>query len=161
MRVYVPDSTAMERLGNVLAEVSVAGDLISLSGPLGAGKTTLARGFIRERGHVGKVKSPTFTLVEPYTLISGTVYHLDLYRLEQSTEVEDLGLRDYLDGVAICLIEWPERAGGRLPAAAIEVQSDIHNSGRSVEIRPRADAVRAILARLETIQAEYGFEIND
>src|SRR4051794_38850421 len=100
---------ATEALGGRLASLSSKGTVYLLSGPLGAGKTTLVRGFLRCLGHTGAVKSPTFTLVEGYDLAERRIFHLDLYRLRSRDELEHAGIRDYLDGEAIVLIEWPER----------------------------------------------------
>ncbi|MGH8582613.1 MAG: tRNA (adenosine(37)-N6)-threonylcarbamoyltransferase complex ATPase subunit type 1 TsaE [Gammaproteobacteria bacterium] len=99
--------------------------LVFLRGALGAGKTTLARGFLRGLGHTGPVKSPTYTLVEPYPLAPRPVFHFDLYRLSAASELEDLGIRDYLDGRSVLLIEWPERgAQGRIdPDVEVHIQA--------------------------------------
>lgn len=151
----------MEGLGALLAHVVSLGDVLYLSGPLGSGKTTMARGFIRARGHQGKVKSPTFTLVEPYTLVSGIIYHLDLYRLDDPGEAEAMGLRDYLDSQAICLIEWPERAGDRMPPATVEVNCDISGVGRSVRIRADKVLRQQLTVELVANPAENAAEIID
>lgn len=102
-------------LGARLAGVVGAKAMVFLQGDLGAGKTTLVRGFLQARGHKGNVKSPTYTLVEPYLLATGNCYHLDLYRLGDGEELEYLGLREMLDEQAVLLVEWPERAGEWLP----------------------------------------------
>lgn len=106
------------RLADLLAECSA---LIYLSGDLGAGKTTLVRGLIRRLGHQGAVRSPTYTLVEPYDSIEPPVVHLDLYRLSDPEELEYLGLRDLLERRGLILVEWPERGRGVLPPADIEL----------------------------------------
>lgn len=96
--------------------------LISLRGELGAGKTTLVSGVMAALGHVGAVRSPTYTLIEPYALAGRDVYHLDLYRLTDPAQLEELGLRDLLLPSAVLLIEWPERAGNRLSKADLTIQ---------------------------------------
>lgn len=107
----LPDLAAMEALGARIATRMRAGDVIALSGPLGAGKTTLARAILRAAGHVGEVPSPTFTLIEMYDTLDPPVAHADFYRLEHPAEAEELGLDDYREG-AVLIAEWPERAGG-------------------------------------------------
>jgi tRNA threonylcarbamoyladenosine biosynthesis protein TsaE len=97
-------------LGAALAQVVRAGDVITLSGPLGVGKTALARGFIAALGHQGDVPSPSFAIVQPYEELRPPVWHVDLYRIEDPAEIEELGLDASVD--AALLVEWPERAGG-------------------------------------------------
>lgn len=107
---------------------------VHLEGPLGAGKTTIARGWLRGMGFAGRVKSPTYTLMEPYDTAAGPVMHLDLYRLSDPEELEFLGLRDLSDGSTTLLIEWPERGAGHLPAADTEVHISYSGAARRVEI---------------------------
>jgi tRNA threonylcarbamoyladenosine biosynthesis protein TsaE len=99
-----------------------AGDIIFLSGELGAGKTTLTRGLLRALGVTGPIKSPTYTLVEPYDLGQLKIYHFDLYRLTDPEELLDIGLSDYLDTNALLLIEWPERAETILPRPSLRIE---------------------------------------
>ncbi|MGB5623155.1 MAG: tRNA (adenosine(37)-N6)-threonylcarbamoyltransferase complex ATPase subunit type 1 TsaE, partial [Gammaproteobacteria bacterium] len=145
------DAGATERLGADLAGV-LRGQpgpwLIALEGALGAGKTTMARGFLRALGHTGRVPSPTYTLVEPYEISGHEVLHLDLYRLADAAELEYLGIRDVFGGNATVLVEWPERAGERLPPADIRVSLHVTGEGRAATLS--ADTVRGaeILAAL-------------
>jgi tRNA threonylcarbamoyladenosine biosynthesis protein TsaE len=111
MNFHISDPDAMENLGGILARACPFGVQINLKGELGTGKTTLVRGFLNALGYSGIVKSPTYTLVEPYSLPQGSIYHFDLYRLHTPDELEAIGVRDYLDGDSTCLVEWPEKAG--------------------------------------------------
>jgi tRNA threonylcarbamoyladenosine biosynthesis protein TsaE len=107
--MILEDEQATARLGARLAAVARAGDVIALSGPLGVGKTALARGFIAALGHDGDVPSPSFAIVQPYEAIDPPVWHVDLYRIEDPAEIEELGLDAAVE--AVLLVEWPERAG--------------------------------------------------
>ncbi len=132
----VPDPDAMERLGADLYRDLGGRGLVFLSGPLGAGKTTLVRGMLRAAGHRGGVKSPTFTLVEPYEDLTPPVYHFDLYRIADPEELEYVGLWDYLGQDALVVVEWPERGEGVLPAPALAVALDYAGSARRARVLP-------------------------
>ncbi len=120
---YISESE-LETIASQLARYATADLIIYLRGPLGAGKTTFARGFLRGLGYEGVVKSPTYTLVEPYSFEPGLMcYHFDLYRLADPEELEFTGARDYFNSSSICLIEWPEKAAGYLAEADIDCQA--------------------------------------
>lgn len=108
--------------------------VIGLSGDLGAGKTTLVGGLLAKLGHTGAVRSPTYTLIEPYPLQGRDYYHCDLYRLVEAEQVDDLGLRDLAAPGAVLLIEWIERAEGRLGQADLTIDIAYRDEGRSVDI---------------------------
>lgn len=116
--------------------VAMAGEgAVHLTGQLGAGKTTLCRGLLRAMGHEGAVKSPTFTLVEPYKVGLCEVYHFDLYRLADPSELDYIGVEEYFGPGRLCLIEWPERAAGYLPAHDLEISIDVLGEKRNISIR--------------------------
>ena len=122
LKKFIPDDAAMQAFGGELARTCTGQTVVHLCGELGAGKTTLARGFLRGLGHKGKVKSPTYTLVEPYQIEGRKIYHFDFYRLNEPEELEYMGIRDYLVNDSICLIEWPERGENLTPAPDIIIQ---------------------------------------
>jgi len=147
-RFEAPTLADTQALAARLAAHLRAGDVVFLRGDLGAGKTAFAAGVLRALGHVGAVKSPTFTLVEPYELAAATLYHFDLYRLQDAGELELLGVRDYFAGEAVCLVEWPERGAGVLPPPDIDVGIVSNGERRTLNMTamsPRGEAVLQLL----------------
>ncbi|HET7395937.1 MAG TPA: tRNA (adenosine(37)-N6)-threonylcarbamoyltransferase complex ATPase subunit type 1 TsaE [Gammaproteobacteria bacterium] len=138
-RIYAADVAAMEALGAALADaLKQTGAVVYLRGELGAGKTTLVRGVARGMGILGRVRSPTYTLVEGYDLPDGMLYHLDLYRLSGTGELEFLGIRELAAPGNRVFIEWPERvAEGALPAADLILGLETTGEGRTVILEPR------------------------
>lgn len=142
------DESGTLAAGATLAAHS-AGCVVFLHGNLGMGKTTLSRGVIRALGHTGGVKSPTYTLVEPYELASGrTVYHFDLYRLADPEELEYLGVRDYFDGQSLCLVEWPEKGRGFLPIPDIDIYLEPDLPGRKLSAIANTERGERVLAAM-------------
>jgi len=139
---------AMVQLGAQLGRALQNRALIFLEGDLGAGKTTLCRGVMQSFGHVGAVKSPTYTLVESYQLGETLLHHFDLYRLGDPEELEFIGIRDYLHQGNYCLIEWPNRGAGILPVPDLEVVVSVTKVGRAVRITSATDIGDSILLRL-------------
>lgn len=126
-----------EALGAALTPALLPGLVLFFHGNLGAGKTTFIRGILRGLGYAGAVKSPTFTLVEPYSFASLSVNHFDLYRLSDPEELEFLGLRDYLESNSICLVEWAERGMGLLPTPDLDIVIETEEAGRVVRFTSR------------------------
>lgn len=132
MKVALPDLAAMQAFGARIAQQLRVGDVVALTGGLGAGKTTLARSILAALGHVGEVPSPTFTIIETYDppLVRLPLVHADFYRLKSPREADELGLDDYRDGAAL-LAEWPDNAGGFAhEAACLSITLEIHDNGR-------------------------------
>ncbi len=125
--MILADEAATEELGRWVAQRLGSGDVITLSGPLGVGKTALARAIIRSLGHEGEVPSPSFAIVQPYEDVDPAVWHVDLYRIEDSGELDELGLDSASD--AALLVEWPERAGGDLWEGALRLALDFAQGG--------------------------------
>ena len=126
----------LDKFAQTMAEHIPFGSLVFLRGELGVGKTAFCRAFLKALGYVGTVKSPTYTLVESYEVPKGIVHHFDLYRLRSPEELEWLGWRDYLQKNALCLIEWPEKAGETLPMPNVDICFFYHeNDQRRIEVR--------------------------
>jgi len=136
----------METLGRRLASVCPRGSKLFLQGELGAGKTTLIRGFLNGLGHQGIVKSPTYTLVEPYQIDDLEVFHFDLYRLNDPEELESIGVRDYFSGKAICLVEWPEKGAALLGSPDIHIHIQYQAEQRNVLLEAKTPAGKEIIS---------------
>jgi len=133
---FIADEQAMLDFGAQLAQrLPAEQTIVYLEGTLGAGKTTLVRGLLRALGHQGAVKSPTYTLVEPYQLGGRDIYHFDLYRLSDPEELEYMGIRDYLSTNALCLLEWPAQGGDAIPSANLIINIKYFNDGRQIELK--------------------------
>lgn len=129
------DDEAMQAWGGALSEQLKAPAIVYLNGNLGAGKTTLVRGFLRGLGHTGAVKSPTYTIVESYPFAVQECFHFDLYRMADAEELEAMGIRDYMHDKAICMIEWPELGEGVLPEPDIIIDIKILDIGRELQVQ--------------------------
>jgi len=148
LKMHLPDEAATRALGARLARVIAPGLLVYLHGDLGSGKTTLARGLLRGLGYEGRVKSPTYTLVELYTVSRLDLYHFDFYRFRDPKEWRDAGFSEYFSGNSVCLVEWPEKAAGLLPVADLEIAFEFAGNGRDLEIRAGTEGGKACLNRL-------------
>jgi tRNA threonylcarbamoyladenosine biosynthesis protein TsaE len=146
--IKLPDPAATEALGRALAPGAAPGRVVHLRGDLGAGKTTLARGLLRGLGHGGRVKSPTYTLVEPYELSSLHFYHFDFYRLKNKEEWEEAGFREYFNAQSLCVVEWPERAEGLLSPPDLKVTLAFEGEARRARVEAHTEAGRAWLSSL-------------
>jgi tRNA threonylcarbamoyladenosine biosynthesis protein TsaE len=149
-RLTLADEAATRAAGAQLARALVAAApdrlCVELVGDLGAGKTTLVRGFLQALGHPGRVPSPTYTLVEPYALAGYRLFHVDLYRIRDPRELDDLGLADQLGAGAVALVEWPDHGAGRLPAPDLVLRLALTPPGRVLELEATSPAGKAVLA---------------
>ena len=151
---FLNDESETVALGERLGSALDAGVIVFLEGELGAGKTTLTRGVLRAHGYTGAVKSPTYTLCEPYELDAGHQFcHFDLYRLSSPEELELLGLRDYISCGAMVFIEWPCRGVGWLPSADLTVTLAEKRGGREVALTAGSEAGATILMHLSAANA--------
>ena len=151
-RLTLADETATLLLGGQLAQVLHPGLVIFLRGDLGAGKTTFARGILRGLGYEGKVKSPTYNLIELYKISKLYLYHFDFYRFEDPAEWEDAGFREYFNAESICLVEWPEKVDGLLPQADLTFLFYLSDPGRNVEMSEGTHAGRLCLNHWQTLR---------
>ncbi len=142
------DADATVAMGQQLSQAIKGGCVIFLHGDLGAGKTTLTRGVVQGFGHTGKVKSPTYTLVEPYELADKQVYHFDLYRLADPEELEFMGIRDYFNTDSVCLIEWPQKGAGLLPEADLLITMAYLDEQRTITMRAMTENGVSVLSQL-------------
>ena len=146
MIIPLKGETETTAIGAKVASYLKGGEVIYLKGELGTGKTTLVRGALNKLGFVGNVKSPTYTIVEPYSIDNHVVYHFDLYRLNNPEELESLGIRDYCDGQSICFFEWPEKGENLTPNADINLLLTYTKEGRNVELTAVTEIGKSILA---------------
>ena len=144
----LPDADATDRAGRALAQGLEGGMVVTLSGELGAGKTTFARGVLRGLGWQGPVKSPSYTLLEHYPLSSLYLYHFDFYRFADPQEWETVGAAECFTPSSVGLVEWPERAGDRLGNPDLLLQIEYAPPGRAIEVTASSEAGRQVLAAL-------------
>jgi len=152
-QIDLSDAEQTVALGARLARACQQACVIYLEGDLGAGKTTLTRGFIQGKGHLGKVKSPTYTLVEPYQLGEWRVNHFDLYRLADPEELEFIGIRDYFADDCLCIVEWPEKGRGFLPEADLLVELVYCGEQRRAEVSALTEQGQQIVEWLSQDEA--------
>ncbi|GEK78488.1 tRNA (adenosine(37)-N6)-threonylcarbamoyltransferase complex ATPase subunit type 1 TsaE [Pseudoalteromonas atlantica] len=148
---HLNDEIATVAMGNKVAAIIEQGAVIYLHGDLGAGKTTFTRGVVQGFGHTGKVKSPTYTLVEPYELTRANVYHFDLYRLGDPEELEYMGIRDYFSEQAICIVEWPEKGGEFIPVPDLDITLSYVGDERKIVINSASERGIAIVEKLTNL----------
>jgi tRNA threonylcarbamoyladenosine biosynthesis protein TsaE len=147
-KTFLPDEAATLAVGSALAHGLSPGLVVYLRGELGAGKTTLARGVLRGLGYAGRVRSPTYTLVEVYELSRLHLHHFDFYRFRDPREWIDAGFRESFNGANVSLIEWPEKAAGSVPPADVEITLEPSGSGRNASFISNSLAGQKCLALL-------------
>ncbi len=152
MKLEIQGEASQEALGGRLASQLYPPMVVYLEGDLGTGKTTLTRGVLRGLGHSGSVRSPTYTLLEPYDLGFLHFYHLDLYRLGDPEELEYLGLRDLLGLDSVLFVEWPHKGGSGLPPSDLEIRLEYEGSGRSLDLVPFSPAGQELVRALATTE---------
>lgn len=149
---FLSDEAATVAMGTDLANIVKSelkqGLIVYLYGDLGAGKTTLTRGFVQSMGHEGHVKSPTYTLVEPYDMGDWKIYHFDLYRLSDPEELEYMGIRDYFSDKSCCFIEWPDKGRGMLADADISIELKYVSDQRSIILTAHNELGKKVLSCL-------------
>lgn len=148
--MHLDDEQDTLDLGAAMASVLAPGLKIWLLGNLGSGKTTLTRGVLRALGHEGKVKSPTYTLIEPYVVSRLDLYHFDFYRLNSPDEYLDAGLDEYFSGSGVCIVEWPQHATPYLVAPDLRIQLDPDGCGRQASIQGTTEKGRTCVSQLLT-----------
>ncbi|BED90458.1 tRNA (adenosine(37)-N6)-threonylcarbamoyltransferase complex ATPase subunit type 1 TsaE [Pseudoalteromonas sp. MM1] len=148
---HLNDEIATVAMGSKVAAIIEQGAVIYLHGDLGAGKTTFTRGVVQGCGHKGKVKSPTYTLVEPYELARANVYHFDLYRLGDPEELEYMGIRDYFSEQAICIVEWPEKGGEFIPVPDLDITLSYVGDERKIAVNSASERGVAIVEKLNNL----------
>ena len=158
LQYFLPDEAATVAIGSGLADVVKKATIqqalvVYLNGDLGAGKTTLTRGFVRGMGHIGNVKSPTYTLVEPYELAKWRIFHFDLYRLADAEELEYMGIRDYYNHDCCCFIEWPEKGVGLLAKADLIIDMAYQDEQRIITLQAESLYGEQIITALAQIIA--------
>ncbi|MFY0991483.1 tRNA (adenosine(37)-N6)-threonylcarbamoyltransferase complex ATPase subunit type 1 TsaE [Halomonas sp. C05BenzN] len=161
MQLRLDDEDRQVAFGECLGRALQGHGRVHLEGELGAGKTTLARGILRSHGYRGAVKSPTYTLVEPYELDGVRVHHFDLYRLGDPEELEFIGGRDLLAEDALCIIEWPGRGEGWLPTPDLVVRLRLAGAGREARLEAFSEHGHQVLARLARDPAVAGLADMD
>ena len=148
-RICLADESATKAFSAKLAGLCNQATVIYLKGDLGAGKTTFSQGFILGLGYQGRVKSPTYTLVEPYEVAPWRVFHFDLYRLSDPEELEFIGIRDYFEPDCLCLVEWPDKGAGLLAEADLTISIEFNQTGRTLVLEAGTENGRSLLQAIQ------------